>query len=202
MRDKPCILVFAGPNGSGKSTITQYFSTVGVYSNADDLKRNLQCTDLEAAELVYTMRKRMVEKQGDFTFETVMSTRRYLDLLRNAKSRGYFIKVVYVLTNSDTVNVARVRARVAQGGHDVPVSKIKSRYHKSLELLPELVSLSDICHIYDNTDNPVRIFRKKSGTINLYPNIFWSLERIADVTGICYDSKHSGKVYVKPMNLE
>lgn len=37
LNKKPMVLVFAGPNGSGKSTITQYFETVGSYTNADDV---------------------------------------------------------------------------------------------------------------------------------------------------------------------
>ena len=36
---KPEIMVFAGPNGSGESTITRMAKTVGVYINADDIKR-------------------------------------------------------------------------------------------------------------------------------------------------------------------
>ena len=38
---KPEVIVFAGPNGSGKSTITKMAKTVGVYINADDIKRSL-----------------------------------------------------------------------------------------------------------------------------------------------------------------
>jgi len=45
----PEVMVFAGPNGSGKSTITGMAKTVGVYINADDIKRSSLCTDIEAA---------------------------------------------------------------------------------------------------------------------------------------------------------
>ena len=47
------------------------------------------------------------------------------------------------------------------GGHSVPEEKIKSRYYKSLNLIPELVNLCDIVHIYDNSDVPFRIFKKR-----------------------------------------
>ena len=46
---KPEVIVFAGPNGSGKSTITRMAKTVGIYINADDIKKASHCTDLEAA---------------------------------------------------------------------------------------------------------------------------------------------------------
>ena len=45
----PEVMVFAGPNGSGKSTITRMAKTVGIYINADDIKKSSLCTDMEAA---------------------------------------------------------------------------------------------------------------------------------------------------------
>ena len=45
----PEIIIFAGPNGRGKTTITRMARTIGVYINADDIKRSSLCSDLEAA---------------------------------------------------------------------------------------------------------------------------------------------------------
>lgn len=47
------------------------------------------------------------------------------------------------------------------GGHDVPEEKIISRYGKALKLIPKLLDICDIVHIYDNTNIPFRIFKKK-----------------------------------------
>ena len=46
---KPEVIVFAGPNGSGKTTITKMAKTVGVYINADDIKKASLCSDMDAA---------------------------------------------------------------------------------------------------------------------------------------------------------
>ena len=157
---KPMVLVLAGPNGSGKSTITQYFEKVGEYTNADDIRYN------------------SISNKKDFTFETVLSSEYKMDILRKAKEEGYFIKCVFVLTVDPYINVARVEARVAQGGHNVEKDKIVSRYSKSLANIKELLELCDILHVYDNTIEPVRIIRKHKDDITIFANELWSEENI------------------------
>ena len=58
----PEIIVFAGPNGSGKTTITHMAKTIGVYINADDIKKSSLCSDLEAAVKAEKLRESMIEK--------------------------------------------------------------------------------------------------------------------------------------------
>ena len=130
----PEIIVFAGPNGSGKSTITRMAKIRGEYMNADDIKRSTLCTDLEAAIKAEELRECMIVNRKDFTFETVLSTDRNLLLLQRAKEAGYFIRGIYVLTCNADINVARVNAREALGGHGVPEEKIRSRYDRALAL--------------------------------------------------------------------
>ena len=95
---KPMVLVFAGPNGSGKSTITSFFEKVGRYTNADDIVMSTGMDNIDAAILVDKMRYESIEKNEDFTFETVLSSEYKMDILRKAKDEGYFIKCVFVLT--------------------------------------------------------------------------------------------------------
>ena len=75
----PEVIVFAGPNGSGKTTITRMAKTIGVYINADDIKKSNSCSDLEAAIKAEELRESMVDTCHDFTFETVLSTEEILN---------------------------------------------------------------------------------------------------------------------------
>jgi len=181
---KPSILVFAGPNGSGKSTITKYVEIIPPYINADDVKKSNQCSDLDAAVKAEELREKALSEKSNFTFETVLSTDRNLLLLKRAKEQGYFIKCVYVLTADPMINVMRVKSRFAAGGHDVPQDKILSRYTKALNLIPELVQICDIFHLYDNSIKPFRIFKKRKTEFFYEKNQFWSLEQIKKLTGI------------------
>lgn len=181
---KPEVIVFAGPNGSGKSTITRMAKTVGRYINADEIKRATLCTDIEAAQKAEQLRNQAIDEHADFTFETVLSTERNLDLLRRAKEEGYFIRGIYVLTSDPYINIARVSARVALGGHDVPKDKILQRYDRALKLIPQLVEVCDILHIYDNTAEPFRIFKKRKTVFFRWCNDYWNANAIEELTGI------------------
>ena len=181
----PEITVFAGPNGSGKSTMTALLRPPYDYINADEIKASLGCTNLEASLKADTLKRIHLETLQDFSFETVLSTERNLNLLKDAKSSGYFIKCFYILTADPMINVARVGMRVISGGHDVPRDKIISRYHRALHLIPELVNICDICHVYDNSVEPYRIFKKRKAQF-FYDaeEDLWSREDILRLTGL------------------
>lgn len=119
----PEIVIFAGPNGSGKSTFTQLLKPPMDYINADEIKKYLNCSDLEAAQIAEKQREDHMEQMREFCFETVLSTERNLILLKRAREKGYFIRCYYILTADPMINVWRVKARVESGGHDVPEDK-------------------------------------------------------------------------------
>ena len=182
----PEIIVFAGPNGSGKSTFTEYLKPEHMdYINADEIKKVLKCSDIEAAQLAEKQRISHIDQMEEFCFETVLSTDRNLHLLMRAKERGYFIRCYYILTADPLINVYRVKSRVAAGGHDVPKDKIISRYDKALDLVKELLKICDICHIYDNSaEVPHRSFKKRKNQFYFDECEDWYLEDIAALTGI------------------
>ena len=176
---RPRLLVFAGPKGSGKSTVTKGIPIIGLYVNADEIKRQSDCSDLEAAQEAELIRNTLLESRADFTFETVLSTGRNLDLLLRAKEAGYHITAVFVLTNDPEINVARVRARVAAGGHDVPEDKIRSRYEGSLRNLSQLVRIADLTRIIDNSgDRPALICEVQDKKVTIWETELWKKQDI------------------------
>ena len=187
---KPEVVVFAGPNGSGKSTFTELLKPPMDYINADEIKKNLKCTDLEAAQLAEKQREEHVEQMHEFCFETVMSTERNIRLLERAIQNGYFVRCYYFLTADPMINVLRVKSRVESGGHDVPEAKIITRYDKALNLVKDLVKICDVCHIYDNSGStPFRIFKKRKKLVYFDECVDWYYEDIRALTDIDHMAK-------------
>ena len=180
---KPIVLAIAGPNGSGKTVLTRSLPVCGVYVNADDIKKEYGLTDLEAARQAEALRNKLLDMGMAFSFETVLSTERNLLLLQKAKRHGYEVQCIYILTCDENINITRVRARKAAGGHDVPEEKIRSRYHRSLALLPKLIKICDKILIYDNSAKPSLIFSKIKERSSFYPNEYWTETALRNLIG-------------------
>lgn len=98
------------------------------------------------------IREAMLDSGIDrFTIETVMSHPGKLDLIKKAKALGYKVYLYYVTTSDPIVNIGRVAARQAKGGHGVPEVKIVGRYSRSLDNLYDALILSDRAYLFDNS---------------------------------------------------
>ena len=176
---RPTLCVVAGPNGSGKTTTTiqllnNEWAADSIYINPDNIAQetfgdwNSPEAVLKAAEEATHMRYRCLEQGHDFVFETVFSSHEKLEFLHKAKDAGFFIRLFYVCTSDPAINVARITQRYMNGGHEVPISKIISRYYKSLINAEEAISFVDRAYIYDNSvDNqlPSLLYRTTDGQL-------------------------------------
>jgi predicted ABC-type ATPase len=158
----PRIYVLTGVNGAGKSSIggAAIRGFGGEYFNPDEaarqiLKANPGLTQADANSVAWQQGRRLLEKaiaeRLDFAFETTLGGSTIAQLLAAAARRGIEVHVWYAGLASPELHIERVRARVRRGGHDIPESVIRRRYHHSrlnlIELLPLLASL----RIYDNS---------------------------------------------------
>jgi predicted ABC-type ATPase len=159
----PGLVVIAGPNGSGKSSLIQKLMTMpeinlGTYINADDIELGLhdivdpQRRSREAQRIADANRTDCLEKGKSFSFETVMSHPSKIDLMHQARQRGYGVTLLFVAVDDPLLNIERVSVRVSQGGHSVPPDRIVSRYHRTLALLPRAILASDSSVLFDNTE--------------------------------------------------
>lgn len=97
------------------------------------------------------LRHKLLEQRVSFSFETVMSSPDKIALMEKAQQLGYRTYLYYIATDDPAINVARVKARVKLGGHDVPEGKIVSRYARSLDLLLAAVKHTNRAYLFDNS---------------------------------------------------
>ena len=179
-KEKPILYMIAGANGSGKSTYVKNLLQTPGYQKlpyvCPDTEVELICEEknlhrydmtdeqlrkiyLQAMELCQQKRFFCIQHKQSFILETVLSTENKIQELITAKKEGYHIVGIYVGTNSPDINISRVKKRVQQGGHSVPISKIQDRYYKSMENLKHLFAICHELYIYDNTFNCILIYK-------------------------------------------
>ena len=161
MMRKPTLCVIAGPNGSGKTTTTEQllaneWGADSIYINPDNIAKdefgdwNNADAVLKAAKRATEMRYQCLSERRNFVFETVFSSEEKLKFLKETSEAGFFIRFFFVCTNSPEINVARIAKRYMNGGHEVPISKVVTRYFKSLEYAKEAIQFVDRAYIYDH----------------------------------------------------
>ena len=144
----PLAVILAGPNGSGKTTLkeslinSEFGYTPKLFINADEIKLELNCTNEEAQEIAFERINSAIQEKESFMFETVFSHQSKLDLMETLIDNGYKIKTIFVTTLDPNINIDRVSKRVANGGHDVEESKIRERYKRSMNYIPDILRLS------------------------------------------------------------
>lgn len=165
--------VLAGGNGAGKSTFYNlYLAKYGIkFVNADLIAKDLDSENPEglsyhAATLAANIREDLISQGVSFCFETVFSHESKIDFLAQAKANGYTIILVYIHLFDSSLNEARVKQRISEGGHSVPIEKIHSRIPRTLQLIKTALSIVDEARILDNSskDDPFQqIIVMKSG---------------------------------------
>jgi predicted ABC-type ATPase len=169
----PILTVIAGPNGSGKSTLTQSVDFEGRERllDPDVIARRLNPLHPSAAAIAAgrEVLKRTVDylhRGVSFAVETTLSSRGRLDLIREAKSRGYAIHLVFVGMDSPERCIARIRSRAAMGGHFIPDADVRRRYTRSVANAGQALRSADLAYFYDNSgDSPRLILTADAGIV-------------------------------------
>ena len=183
VKQTPRIYVLAGTNGAGKSSIAgamlieqgvEYFNPDAAAALIAEANPGITLEDAQSAAWYEGRRllERAIAERLQFAFETTLGGTTITELLERAIASGIEVRIWYVGLDSVERHIARVRARVETGGHDIPEERIRERYIRSLlnliRLMPKLTEL----RVYDNSKeaDPRR-------TASLLPRLLVHLDR-------------------------
>jgi predicted ABC-type ATPase len=164
--DTPELLIVVGPNGSGKSSLV---AETGINEGLPIINPDIVATELfsniedenernmAAWKKCNELRELKLGARDSFGFETVGSHISKVAFIKQAKELGYVVSLIFVSTENPDINIRRIAHRVQTGGHGIPDDKVRSRYARTMSLLPEYFNQSDVASIWDNsidTDTP------------------------------------------------
>ncbi len=187
--EQPLMILLTGPNGAGKTTFRQKFLEPNpIFSNLTSLnwdeetvKVSVQFPDLpeqtisiKAGKNIVEQQRKCFENQTGFIYETVAADRRHLRIIATAKTSGFKVVTVFIGLSSPDLSKQRVKHRVENGGHDVPIKDIETRYPKVMQNFPGLLNESDTCFVIDNSGKNYKLILLKSNNLNItfsrFPN--------------------------------
>ena len=160
------ILIIAGPNGAGKTVFATEFlpneADCPNFINADLIAAGLspfrsEATAVRAGKLMLNMIDDYVRRGESFSFETTLSGRVYARLIPSWQEQSYWVKLFFLQLPTPDMAIARVRQRVAEGGHDVPEEVIRRRFHTGRRKFETVYrGLVNEWVVYDNSgDTPI-----------------------------------------------
>lgn len=161
-RIRGSVWVFAGVNGAGKSSVlgAAIRAARGEYYNPDEAARSLLAAhphltqadaNAKAWELGRNGVERAIAEEGNFAFETTLGGRTIVRLLEQALDAGLRVEMRYLGLSDPERHIARVRARVAGGGHGIPSNTIRERFESSRANLVRLVPRLTRLEVFDNS---------------------------------------------------
>jgi len=172
MKNK-AVYIIAGPNGSGKTTFAKLFLPDYVncpnFVNADLIAQGLapfepRAAAIKAGKLVLQQIHEYSKRGVDFAFETTLSGKSYASLLAELKKRGYALHLFFLWVPSPELAIARIKDRVAEGGHNVPAEDVRRRFSRGINNFLALnESLLDSWMLFDNSKaRPVLIAKRRN----------------------------------------
>ena len=167
MSDELKIVIIAGPNGAGKTTFAREFlpneGNCPTFINADLIAAGIspfapESVSIRAGRLMLNEIDDRVHNRKSFAFETTLSGRSYLHKIRQWQELGYHVKLLFLSLPNADVAIARVAARVSQGGHNIPENIIRRRFDSGLKNFDTMYKQQvDAWMLYDNSESKPKI---------------------------------------------
>ncbi|MDJ1483144.1 zeta toxin family protein [Cytophagaceae bacterium YF14B1] len=164
--------IIAGCNGAGKTTasftILPDFLNCKEFVNADEIARGLspfqpETVAMEAGRLMLMRMDTLMNSKTTFAFETTLATKSYKNRIRNARTQGYTIVLLFFWLRKVELAIERVKIRVQEGGHNIETETIKRRYVSGIRNLFQIyLPLVDEAMLFDNSEGRYELIAEQN----------------------------------------
>jgi predicted ABC-type ATPase len=170
--EQPRCIIIAGPNGAGKTTFARKFLSddLGIkhFVNADLIAAGLsplhpELAAMAAGRLLLQEVERLMNRRVSFALESTLSGRSYLKWIERMKGLGYRVEIVFLKLESAELAVKRVAHRVRHGGHHVPATDVRRRFHRGwLNFVEHYRPLADGWAVFENSGSTPILLEQQS----------------------------------------
>jgi predicted ABC-type ATPase len=165
------LYIVAGCNGAGKTTasfnILPEILNCKEFVNADEIAKgispfNPEGVSIEAGRIMLLRIKELLKNNENFAFETTLASLTFIKFIEEAKRNGYLVTLIFLWLDSEELAISRVQNRVKEGGHNIPDSTIRRRYHSGVKnLFQKYWELPNNILIYDTSNGIPEIICSK-----------------------------------------
>jgi predicted ABC-type ATPase len=165
------LYIIGGCNGAGKTTasfnILPDLLNCKEFVNADEIARGLspfqpESVSIKAGRLMLKRIDELINSNQDFSFETTLSRKSFINTIKNAKSKDYYVTLIFFWLDSIELAKDRVRKRVSEGGHNIETDVIERRYKAGIKNLFRLYcNRVDSLLIYDSSKAESELIAEK-----------------------------------------
>jgi len=120
----------------------------------------------------------LIKTGVDFSFETTLSARHFVKLIKAAQQQGYFVTLVFLWLNSTELAIQRIKIRVSEGGHNIPEETIKKRYKMGIINLVKLyIPVCDYWMVINNSISPFQLIAEgiQNNEIEIKEKTIWDM---------------------------
>ena len=166
------LYIIAGCNGAGKTTasftVLPEMLECKEFINADEIAKGLspfqpETVSFESGRIMIKRINDLLVEGESFAFETTLATKSYKSKIKEAKEKGYRVTLLFFWLKSISLAKDRVRSRVAEGGHNIPIEVIERRYIRGIQNLFNIyLPIVNRALIFDNSEGIHELIADKS----------------------------------------
>ena len=163
--------IIGGVNGTGKSSLTGVLkvqrSDLGQIIDVDRITAENGGSAILGGKIALARIAECLDRGLSFTQETTLAGRKTELTAKDARERGYSVRLYYIGLDSAEECLARIENRVRHGGHDIREEDVLRRFAGRWEAVAKVLPYCDEAYFFDNYNGFVEAAEYLNGELTV-----------------------------------